>query len=110
MVRDPIAGQLYCIIDGLNYCSEDSLWRLMESIVNFYLDDPQTIVDDNTDADPPANPRHPYQPAKSSPLNVAYPGEVNNYGLKMILLSQLNLDRTLGHLAQFPYIDMGRGR
>ncbi|KAF2741828.1 hypothetical protein M011DRAFT_392575, partial [Sporormia fimetaria CBS 119925] len=37
MVRDPRAGQVYCIIDGLDRCKEDSLRLLVGLIRNYFL-------------------------------------------------------------------------
>jgi ankyrin repeat protein len=105
MITDPIAGQVYCIIDGLDYCTDDSLRRLISRIMNFFRDEPQAVVDDGFGT--PA-----YNPSKSGSSSEQRRTEQRRAaGLKMILVSRDKPDWMVGQLADTHRIDIGvRGR
>ncbi|KAI9781442.1 MAG: hypothetical protein M1839_006036 [Geoglossum umbratile] len=39
MIKDPTAGRVFCLIDGLDECKEDSLLQLLRKLTNFYEDE-----------------------------------------------------------------------
>ena len=105
MITDPIASQVYCIIDGLDYCTDDSLRRLISRITNFFLDEPQTVVDDGfgTSAYNSASAGRSSEQRRTEQRQAA--------GLKMMLVSRDKPDWMVEQLSETHRIDIGvRGR
>jgi ankyrin repeat protein len=105
MITDPIAGQVYCIIDGLDYCTDDSLRRLISRITNFFLDEPQTVVDDGfgTSAYNSSSAGRSSEQRRTEHRQAA--------GLKMMLFSRDRPDWMVEQLSETHRIDIGvRGR
>jgi ankyrin repeat protein len=99
MVRDESAGQVYCIIDGLDECKQDSLWHFLRKIRSFYEDEPQIVVDDE---EPEG-----ITPAQSQTLNSA--GQKLGAGLKMVLISREAPECLFEELSEFPRVQLGAG-
>ncbi|KAI9761775.1 MAG: hypothetical protein M1835_008115 [Candelina submexicana] len=80
MIRDSSAGNVYCIIDGLDECDHDSLWHLLKKIKNFYLDEEEARGDTRG----PSN-SGPYQSqSATSSAYQPYSQNSNNYPLQPI--------------------------
>ncbi|KAJ8115765.1 hypothetical protein OPT61_g2668 [Boeremia exigua] len=105
MIADPIAGQVSCIIDGLDCCTDDSLRRLISRITNFFGDEPQTSDDNGSGA----SPYTPYSAGRSSEQRRTEQRQAA--GLKMLLVSRDKPDWMVERLCDTRRIDIGvRGR
>jgi hypothetical protein len=101
MVTDPKAGQVYCIIDGLNCCTDESLRRLISRITNFFLDDSQANVDAGSGTDQ-------HCPSPVDPNSAQKPSEQKRgAGLNLILVSRENPEWMVEQLSSFHRIDIG---
>ncbi|KAF2277304.1 uncharacterized protein EI97DRAFT_287246 [Westerdykella ornata] len=100
MIRDPIAGQVYCIIDGLDGCKEESLQRLVGLVRDFFLDEPQVVVDEGVPTDNYGSSNVP----KTGKI-----GQKTGSGLKMLLVSREEPEWLLEYLRDFPRIPIGGG-
>ena len=105
MITDPTAGQIYCIIDGLDYCTEDSLRRLISRITNFFLERTPVVNKPRLDTDPHSHP-------SAGPNSAQRLSEQRqDAGLKMILVSREKPEWVVEQLSEFARIDIGvRGR
>ncbi|KAF3004413.1 hypothetical protein E8E13_010284 [Curvularia kusanoi] len=105
MIADPIAGQVSCIIDGLDCCTDDSLRRLISRITNFFREEPRA-PDDNGSG---ASPYTPYSAGRSSEQRRTEQRQAA--GLKMLLVSRDKPDWMVERLYDTRRIDIGvRGR
>jgi hypothetical protein len=85
MVKDRRAGRVYCLVDGVDECQEDSLRPLIIKLTRFFKEE-QTNMELLTAGN--LNPRHPVQFAS----------------LKMILFSREAPQCLLGNLGSFARI------
>ena len=94
MVLDASTGPVYCVIDGLDECTEDSLLHLLKKIKNFYIQQPQIFIDIH-------DPRNEV-PGSQAPMA---PGlRPNTSALKMVLVSREEPRFITEELADFPRI------
>lgn len=99
MIRDPASGQVYCVLDGLDACTEDSLKRLIGRIRDFFLDEPQTIVDEV-----PYSESYSAQAGASRSPRHRAKGDAN---LKMMLVSREEPEWLKDLLGSFPRVPLG---
>lgn len=99
MITDPIAGQVYCIIDGLDYCTDETLRRLLIRITNFFGEQPQA----EEDARDGARSHNPQTPVVSNAQRRLE--QRQKAGLKMMLISR-EKPEIVEHLSEFAHIDM----
>ncbi|KAH8745048.1 hypothetical protein F5882DRAFT_446482 [Hyaloscypha sp. PMI_1271] len=96
MGLDASTGPVYCVIDGLDECTEDSLLHLLKKIKNFYIQQPQIFIDIH-------DPRNKV-PGSQVPMA---PGlRPNTPALKMVLVSREEPRFITEELADFPRIQV----
>ncbi len=83
MLKDPVTGKVYCIIDGLDECQEDTLQPLLRKVTNFF-----------------DNERNFMEQPRQGNLNPALAP------IRMILVSQEVPKCLLDNLARFPRIQI----
>jgi len=100
MVQDPAAGEIYCVIDGLDECKSDSLRKLLRQVRNFFPEGSN---------DPPSDPKAqrvsrdlPSHTPTNAPVQV--PGK-----LKMVLVSREEPPCLLEELSGYPRVQLGAG-
>jgi ankyrin repeat protein len=96
MVRDPVAGQVYCIIDGLDACTDESLRRLIGRIKDFFLDEPALLDEEDV-----GDGRNSTTPRRS--------GQKISAGFKMMLVSREEPEWLVEQLSEFPRVQFGGG-
>ncbi|KAI9769486.1 MAG: hypothetical protein M1840_003963 [Geoglossum simile] len=90
MIRDPSTGQVYCIIDGLDECKEDSLWHLLRKIKFSFPDQPQMVVNEDGSGQIP----------KST-------GQTLSNRLKLIIVSRTEPGFIAEEMSGFPQLQLG---
>jgi hypothetical protein len=101
MVTDSSSGQIYCIIDGLNYCTDEFLRRLMSRILDFYSDESPSNAGASLNQDQQCP--YPVSPGGERKLS----GKQRGASLKMILVSRESPEWMVAQLSNFPHIDIG---